>query len=77
MFVYEHLCQMTPIFMDLGEHADSLRLNNTDYNRTLWSRDSYGVPSGQTRTEIIQSILITVVTKEHMEFSCYPAPEWT
>lgn len=36
-----------PNIYGLGEHTDSLRLNTTDYTRTLWSRDSYGVPSGQ------------------------------
>ncbi|KAG4437809.1 hypothetical protein IFR05_006696 [Cadophora sp. M221] len=36
-----------PNLYGLGEHTDSLRLNTTDYTRTLWSRDSYGVPSGQ------------------------------
>lgn len=29
----------------LGESTDSFRLNTTDYTRTLWSRDAYGVPS--------------------------------
>jgi len=36
-----------PNIYGLGEHSDSLRLNTTDYTRTLWSRDSYGIPSGQ------------------------------
>lgn len=36
-----------PNIYGLGEHTDSLRLNTTDYTRTMWSRDSYGVPSGQ------------------------------
>lgn len=36
-----------PNLYGLGEHTDSLRLNTTNYTRTLWSRDSYGVPSGQ------------------------------
>jgi alpha-glucosidase len=35
-----------PNIYGLGEHSDSLRLNTTDYTRTLWSRDSYGIPSG-------------------------------
>lgn len=61
----------------LGEHTDSLRLNTTDYTRTLWSRDSYGVPSGKICTGTTQSTLIAAVIKEHMEFSCCPALEWT
>lgn len=36
-----------PSLYGLGEHADTLRLNTTDYTRTMWSRDSYGVPAGQ------------------------------
>ncbi|KAH8669727.1 putative alpha/beta-glucosidase agdC [Tricladium varicosporioides] len=36
-----------PNIYGLGEHTDSLRLNTTDYTRTLWSRDSYGIPAGQ------------------------------
>ncbi|KAI9051774.1 hypothetical protein LZ554_004041 [Drepanopeziza brunnea f. sp. 'monogermtubi'] len=36
-----------PNLYGLGEHTDSLRLNTTGYTRTLWSRDSYLVPSGQ------------------------------
>lgn len=35
-----------PNLYGLGEHSDSLRLNTSDYTRTLWSRDSYGIPSG-------------------------------
>ncbi|KAF2843449.1 glycoside hydrolase family 31 protein [Patellaria atrata CBS 101060] len=35
-----------PNLYGLGEHTDGLRLNTTDYTRTLWSRDSYGIPSG-------------------------------
>ncbi|KAI0713763.1 alpha-glucosidase [Earliella scabrosa] len=31
----------------LGEHTDSFRLPTHNYTRTLWSRDSYGVPQGQ------------------------------
>ena len=34
-----------PNIYGLGEHTDSLRLNTSDYTRTLWSRDSYGVPA--------------------------------
>ncbi|USW53328.1 Putative glycoside hydrolase family 31, galactose mutarotase-like domain superfamily [Septoria linicola] len=30
----------------LGEHSDNFRLNSTNYTRTLWSRDSYGIPEG-------------------------------
>lgn len=36
-----------PNIYGLGEHTDNLRLNATDYTRTLWSRDAYGVPKGQ------------------------------
>jgi alpha-glucosidase len=36
-----------PNIYGLGEHTDNMRLNTTDYTRTLWSRDSYGVPNGQ------------------------------
>lgn len=35
-----------PNLYGLGEHSDSLRFNTTDYTRTIWSRDSYGIPSG-------------------------------
>lgn len=35
-----------PNIYGLGEHSDSFRLNTTDYTRTLWSRDAYGIPSG-------------------------------
>jgi alpha-glucosidase len=35
-----------PNIYGLGEHSDSLRLNTTDYTRTLWSRDAYGIPAG-------------------------------
>lgn len=35
-----------PYLYGLGEHSDSFRLNTTDYVRTLWSRDAYGVPAG-------------------------------
>lgn len=33
-----------PNIYGLGEHTESLRLNPTNTTRTLWSRDSYGVP---------------------------------
>lgn len=36
-----------PNIYGLGEHSDTLRLNTTDYIRTLWSRDAYGTPSGE------------------------------
>jgi alpha-glucosidase len=35
-----------PNLYGLGEHSDNLRLNTTNYTRTLWSRDAYGIPSG-------------------------------
>ncbi|KAG9971226.1 putative alpha-glucosidase, partial [Aureobasidium melanogenum] len=35
-----------PNIYGLGEHSDSFRLNTTDYTRTMWSRDAYGIPSG-------------------------------
>jgi len=35
-----------PNLYGLGEHTDPFHLNTTDYTRTLWSRDSYGVPDG-------------------------------
>jgi len=35
-----------PNLYGLGEHSDPYRLNTTDYIRTLWSQDSYGVPTG-------------------------------
>ncbi|KAJ6031730.1 Glycoside hydrolase family 31 [Penicillium herquei] len=34
-----------PNLYGLGEHSDSLRLPTTNYTRTLWSRDAYGIPS--------------------------------
>ncbi|KAL3430896.1 glycosyl hydrolases family 31-domain-containing protein [Aspergillus tetrazonus] len=34
-----------PHLYGLGEHTDSLRLEMNNYTRTLWNRDSYGVPS--------------------------------
>jgi len=30
----------------LGEHSDPLRLKYTNYIRTLWSQDAYGIPEG-------------------------------
>ncbi|CUS13822.1 unnamed protein product [Tuber aestivum] len=33
-----------PNIYGLGEHTDSFRLPNVNYTRTLWSRDSYGIP---------------------------------
>jgi alpha-glucosidase len=30
----------------LGEHSDPFRLNATNYIRTLWSMDAYGIPAG-------------------------------
>lgn len=33
-----------PNLYGLGEHIDSLRLPTTNYTRTLWSRNAYGVP---------------------------------
>ncbi|KAI7786446.1 glycosyl hydrolase family 31 [Diaporthe eres] len=35
-----------PNLYGLGEHSDPFRLNTTDYIRTLWSQDSYGIPNG-------------------------------
>lgn len=34
-----------PNLYGLGEHSDPLRLPTTNYTRTLWSRDAYGIPS--------------------------------
>ncbi|KAI9370990.1 glycosyl hydrolases family 31-domain-containing protein [Aspergillus egyptiacus] len=34
-----------PYLYGLGEHTDSLRLETNNYTRTLWNRDSYGVPT--------------------------------
>jgi alpha-glucosidase len=36
-----------PNIYGFGEHSDDLRLNTTNYTRTLWSRDAYGIPQGQ------------------------------
>lgn len=35
-----------PNLYGLGEHSDSFRLNTTDYTRTMWSRDAFGIPEG-------------------------------
>ncbi|KFY80117.1 hypothetical protein V499_01006 [Pseudogymnoascus sp. VKM F-103] len=35
-----------PNLYGLGEHSDSFRLNTTNYIRTLWSQDAYGIPAG-------------------------------
>jgi alpha-glucosidase len=35
-----------PNIYGLGEHSDHFKLNNTNYTRTLWSRDSYAIPAG-------------------------------
>ena len=35
-----------PNLYGLGEHSDRFRLNTTNYTRTLWSRDAYGIPEG-------------------------------
>jgi len=36
----------SPHLYGLGEHTDPFQLNTTNYTRTLWSRDAYGIPSG-------------------------------
>ncbi|KAI0206878.1 glycoside hydrolase family 31 protein [Astrocystis sublimbata] len=36
----------SPNLYGLGEHSDSFRLNTTDYIRTIWAQDAYGVPEG-------------------------------
>ncbi|CAI4212774.1 unnamed protein product [Parascedosporium putredinis] len=36
-----------PNLYGLGEHSDSFKLNTTNYTRTIYTRDSYGVPSGE------------------------------
>ena len=36
-----------PNIYGFGEHSDDLRLNTTNYTRTLWSRDAYGIPQGE------------------------------
>ncbi len=35
-----------PNLYGLGEHSDHFKLNTTNYTRTLWSRDAYGIPAG-------------------------------
>lgn len=35
-----------PYLYGLGEHNDPMRLNTTEYVRTLWNQDSYGIPGG-------------------------------
>ncbi|KAI1380693.1 glycoside hydrolase family 31 protein [Hypoxylon crocopeplum] len=35
-----------PSLYGLGEHSDPFMLNTTDYIRTFWSQDAYGVPDG-------------------------------
>lgn len=34
-----------PYLYGLGEHSDSLRLQTTNYIRTMWNQDSYGIPN--------------------------------
>jgi alpha-glucosidase len=36
----------SPNIYGLGEHSDGFRLNATNYTRTLWSRDAYGISEG-------------------------------
>jgi alpha-glucosidase len=36
-----------PNLYGLGEHSDSFRLQNKGYKRTLWARDSSGIPYGE------------------------------
>jgi alpha-glucosidase len=36
----------TPSLYGLGEHTDPFMLNTTNYTRTIWNRDAYGVPPG-------------------------------
>lgn len=35
-----------PYLYGLGEHTDNFRLNTTDYLRTLWNLDNFGVAPG-------------------------------
>jgi alpha-glucosidase len=37
---------MDPNLYGLGENSDHFRLNTTNYTRTLWSHDAYGIPPG-------------------------------
>lgn len=34
-----------PNLYGLGEHTDPMRMPTTNYTRTLWTRDAYGIPS--------------------------------
>lgn len=34
-----------PYLYGMGEHADPMRLETENYTRTIWNRDSYGIPS--------------------------------
>lgn len=34
-----------PFLYGLGEHSDPFRLNTTNYIRTLWSQDNFGIPN--------------------------------
>lgn len=36
----------SPSLYGLGEHSDPFQLNTTNYTRTIWNRDSYGIPNG-------------------------------
>lgn len=36
----------SPHLYGLGEHSDSFQLPTTNYTRTLWNRDAYGIPNG-------------------------------
>ncbi|KAI1762859.1 glycoside hydrolase family 31 protein [Hypoxylon sp. FL1150] len=36
----------SPSLYGLGEHSDPFMLNTTNYIRTFWSQDAYGVPEG-------------------------------
>ena len=35
-----------PSLYGLGEHTDPFMLNTTNYTRTIWNRDAYGIPPG-------------------------------
>lgn len=35
-----------PHLYGLGEHSDPFQLNTTNYTRTIWNRDAYGIPAG-------------------------------
>lgn len=50
VFQSQHLKMRTwlpedPNLYGLGEHTDPMRLETKNYTRTLWSRDSYGIPT--------------------------------